>query len=1550
MANCYRLLGLSKGATLDEIKKSYRELAMKYHPDKNKDGADQFKEINRAYSILSDNKSRGQYDDLMDEDDPVSHNSLALNGGPPLSDSFRLMLSDILDKLKKDGFTPKRTDFEVHLPKLKNAPPPREEAYTERVKKAASIKDLLYSKSIERSIKNNVMIHDLIKNVDAEDLTINHKLHDCLWTSIPEKAQPLSMWPKCTSVRCSSTPRLANDSNRIPFPIVKVAGLSVPLVEIGKRPLVRQGATVCFTCRKKFGIFLWKYDCKMCGEIHCSGCLTEIPLIHLGYTDKASVCNICLPLVADREFKDWADSIPAVNQEIYLAHMYSLFPNVPEKWVKLGDVQRESNISAAWQCYSYGGITNPKLTEMVNFSYSKKQYDIFPYISSLEMDPAILLSLANRLCILSHDKQIQLALELYRHIEADVIDLAHSHMKEGRLKQCSSLLLTCPGLLLQTGKRYAVQDPDFAFLCFKYSDAQPQCKLEALLGLSVPLILNVIHYLHAQGIKLEPQDTLQQHVYWYVINLNVDTWLRRINLRSKEHVSSLRFLASKTPRAWDVLAADYMSKGKAEPAIICYRLHELKGNRIDWEKIALAVSGLPEESAPLLSMMCFPLTAKHLALVSDVKALASWLYLNNSNSLIAIKEIVLELFQRSKDLNYIYSCLSHIGMNNPMSLALHKQVVLHETCPDILRSTLRYYFDQDIVNKVFGQRRVDFSKDLASIISNRVLLGLLGFEIPEECADIVQTTLKDMFSGPNLPHDYAVIGHILRAKLTWARGQAHNEAIDHLHNALIEYPTDEAIALIHLLEKKMSYTGEYKRREIEIPGAKYSGRLSPNKLIRMLKRFEQDIAQMNDPLEQAMRYIDLSQAVGHPLLLVNCHLMAAAYLIKCNKPINIACLKLLSHVVVTCYIITMFHLDPFSKKYVYGVMLDIGAVMEQEGVMEEMTLNVFEHVITDYGQIGQIVSFAPRLHNCLDVLYLHVINRDYLEYKLRLEAPSSPMHQYYLFEGIWKEWIEGDFLAERLKCMNVLNKYAISSVENLMKWPLLSRNDGWITGKLNFPDKSFRDIDGFTINMKTFEVTFLLTGEGLFTMDDIFETLGRGIVSAFLTLEQPDTKYLSNPYQKMIYGPTSMSGSNYLGTMLHADYILKMLSTGVEVKSEAPFDIRSFNHGLLFVKPVETNITNTAHRFWIQAGPVPYNITESNDIVTVLFSDVNMSVKQHLLKLDKDGKFVDDGDEDESSPEYIFVRTLTQRYAELSQRFPVFERLKPLMKLSAMSLILSNIYQSLDRSESLGPALDKISEQITEFPMNTYSNGEKYLNKMCREQGIYDMDKVSNLSSTKASIRRQLAEADDSVVSQIQSLLRDSFEATVPSSVVYEWLRGGSKSDVLSSIKQACLRKMERFRSALHFANLTLQEGDISTNIEEPCLVPAAFGKINETRIIEEGVAVSSKHHQARVYGGVNMGVRLQQSNIQYQTYKQGGNVWQVSSVNGNRVFESYHSTKATANTQNYWRAPGDQIHHITNHNSAQAQQAGRACVHVHWSPTSKTVFAQSASGLYLPK
>lgn len=78
MKNYYEILEVSPKASAEEIKKAYRKLARKYHPDVNpgnKEAEEKFKEINEAYNILIDESKRKNYDDKINgTDEPRKEN------------------------------------------------------------------------------------------------------------------------------------------------------------------------------------------------------------------------------------------------------------------------------------------------------------------------------------------------------------------------------------------------------------------------------------------------------------------------------------------------------------------------------------------------------------------------------------------------------------------------------------------------------------------------------------------------------------------------------------------------------------------------------------------------------------------------------------------------------------------------------------------------------------------------------------------------------------------------------------------------------------------------------------------------------------------------------------------------------------------------------------------------------------------------------------------------------------------------------------------------------------------------------------------------------------------------------------------------------------------------------------------------------------------------------------------------------------------------------------------------------------------------------------
>jgi len=98
----YEVLGVSKNASLEEIKKAYRKLAVQYHPDKNqgnKEAEEKFKEIAEAYAVLSDEQKRAKYDRF-------GHDAEQMGGfgGDPFGFGGGIDLSEALRQFMEQGF------------------------------------------------------------------------------------------------------------------------------------------------------------------------------------------------------------------------------------------------------------------------------------------------------------------------------------------------------------------------------------------------------------------------------------------------------------------------------------------------------------------------------------------------------------------------------------------------------------------------------------------------------------------------------------------------------------------------------------------------------------------------------------------------------------------------------------------------------------------------------------------------------------------------------------------------------------------------------------------------------------------------------------------------------------------------------------------------------------------------------------------------------------------------------------------------------------------------------------------------------------------------------------------------------------------------------------------------------------------------------------------------------------------------------------------------------------------------------------------------------
>ena len=98
MTDYYNLLGVTRNAGADEIKKAYRKLALKYHPDKNKGGSKKndelFKQATEAYEVLSNPEKRSVYDRYGEQGLKVSGPGSAGFSNVDFSDAIEVFMRD----------------------------------------------------------------------------------------------------------------------------------------------------------------------------------------------------------------------------------------------------------------------------------------------------------------------------------------------------------------------------------------------------------------------------------------------------------------------------------------------------------------------------------------------------------------------------------------------------------------------------------------------------------------------------------------------------------------------------------------------------------------------------------------------------------------------------------------------------------------------------------------------------------------------------------------------------------------------------------------------------------------------------------------------------------------------------------------------------------------------------------------------------------------------------------------------------------------------------------------------------------------------------------------------------------------------------------------------------------------------------------------------------------------------------------------------------------------------------------------------------------------
>src|SRR5690606_16847704 len=109
-SDLYEVLGVARNASDDELKKAYRKLAMKYHPDRNpdnKEAEEKFKEVKYAYEILSDQQKREAYDSYGHVGvDPNAGMGAGMGGAGGFADAFGDIFGEIFGGGRRGGGGP----------------------------------------------------------------------------------------------------------------------------------------------------------------------------------------------------------------------------------------------------------------------------------------------------------------------------------------------------------------------------------------------------------------------------------------------------------------------------------------------------------------------------------------------------------------------------------------------------------------------------------------------------------------------------------------------------------------------------------------------------------------------------------------------------------------------------------------------------------------------------------------------------------------------------------------------------------------------------------------------------------------------------------------------------------------------------------------------------------------------------------------------------------------------------------------------------------------------------------------------------------------------------------------------------------------------------------------------------------------------------------------------------------------------------------------------------------------------------------------------------
>jgi hypothetical protein len=223
-------------------------------------------------------------------------------------------------------------------------------------------------------------------------------------------------------------------------------------------------------------------------------------------------------------------------------------------------------------------------------------------------------------------------------------------------------------------------------------------------------------------------------------------------------------------------------------------------------------------------------------------------------------------------------------------------------------------------------------------------------------------------------------------------------------------------------------------------------------------------------------------------------------------------------------------------------------------------------------------------------------------------------------------------------------------------------------------------------------------------------------------------------------------------------------------------------------------------------------------------------------------------------PEKMFVKNFSRFYEEIGDYFPVFLRLRELLKLGTILLILREIYKNIESvkknividTEPIRSVLRELRTTI-EYPLNTNSKVNEIFNQVLRDNLIYNEYRVipNEIDRVKSEIRRRLREAEETEFETVAHDLSEYLEITYCNNLyqhVSNWIQHQRESNLVNylenQVKEKKIKKLSKFGENLKRWGVKVEgneEVKLSNSGNECVWVPAAF----------------SKGEKCKAYGGV---------------------------------------------------------------------------------------------------